>query len=152
MGLPYKIVIRKPMGRRAISGLTLPGRLESTVDTLFPRKAIIKWRPRFSEQFFPEVTTAEVIKASSKIPLGKTQGLDGILAMVIKEIVVRKPQTLSEIFNLCLTHASFPKTWKTAKLVLLRKGDKPLEQPSSYRPICLLNTVSYSSASLMHQS
>lgn len=26
-------------------------------------------------------------------------------------------------------------------MVLLRKGDKPVENPSSYRPICLLNTV-----------
>jgi len=28
-----------------------------------------------------------------------------------------------------------------SKLVLLKKGDKPLKNPSSYRPICLLNTV-----------
>lgn len=28
-----------------------------------------------------------------------------------------------------------------AKLVLLRKGDKPLAEPSSYRPICLLDTT-----------
>uniref|UniRef100_A0A2S2P488 Reverse transcriptase domain-containing protein n=1 Tax=Schizaphis graminum TaxID=13262 RepID=A0A2S2P488_SCHGA len=140
-GLPYKIVTKKLMGRRAIPGLTLPGRLESIVDTLFPREAITKWPPRFSEQFFPEVNMAEVTEAISKIPLGKAPGPDGIPDMVIKEIAARKPQTLCRIFNLCLKHGSFPKTWKTAKLVLLRKGDKPLEQPSSYRPICLLNTV-----------
>jgi len=31
--------------------------------------------------------------------------------------------------------------WKTAKLVLVPKSNKPLDQPSSYRPICLLNTM-----------
>lgn len=34
----------------------------------------------------------------------------------------------------------FPKNG-VAKLVLLRKGTKPLDNPSFYRPICLLNTV-----------
>ncbi|KAF0692078.1 Uncharacterized protein FWK35_00036809, partial [Aphis craccivora] len=77
-GLPYKIVTKKMMGRRAIPGLTLPGRLESIVDTSFPREAITKWPPRFSEQFFPEVNMAEVTEASSKIPLGKAPGPDGI--------------------------------------------------------------------------
>jgi len=31
--------------------------------------------------------------------------------------------------------------WKSANLVLLRKAEKPLDQPSSYRPICLLSTM-----------
>lgn len=35
----------------------------------------------------------------------------------------------------------FPEKWKIAKLVLLRKREKPLEQTSAYRPFCLLNTV-----------
>jgi len=103
-------VAKKLIERRAIPGLPLPGRLESIVDILFPREAITKWPPRFSEQFFPEVTMDEVIEASSTIPLGKAPGPDGIPDMVIKEIMARKPQTLSRIFNLCLKHGSFPKT------------------------------------------
>jgi len=35
----------------------------------------------------------------------------------------------------------FPKEWKVAKCVLLRKGDKPLDNPKSYGLICLLNTI-----------
>ena len=31
--------------------------------------------------------------------------------------------------------------WKKQRLVLLRKGNKPLEDDSSYRPICLLDTM-----------
>jgi len=35
----------------------------------------------------------------------------------------------------------FFESWKIATLVLLRKGDKPLDQPSSYRPLCLINSI-----------
>lgn len=35
----------------------------------------------------------------------------------------------------------FSKPWKRAKLVLLRNGDKPADQPSSYRPLCMLVTT-----------
>lgn len=35
----------------------------------------------------------------------------------------------------------FPRAWKKATFILLRKGNKPLDQPSSYRPICLINTI-----------
>lgn len=45
------------------------------------------------------------------------------------------------MFNACLRENTFPKEWKVAKLVLIRKGDKPLDSPKSYRPICLLNTI-----------
>ncbi|GBO17207.1 putative RNA-directed DNA polymerase from transposon X-element [Araneus ventricosus] len=36
----------------------------------------------------------------------------------------------------------FPKTWKTAKLVLINKAGKNPEDPKSYRPICLLPVIS----------
>jgi len=35
----------------------------------------------------------------------------------------------------------YPETWKKARLVLIRKGDKPLDDPSSYRPLCLLDCL-----------
>jgi hypothetical protein len=48
---------------------------------------------------------------------------------------------LRDMFNACLKENMFPKEWKMAKLVLLRKGDKQLNKPESYRAICLLNTI-----------
>lgn len=39
------------------------------------------------------------------------------------------------------SHGIFPRKWKVARLVLLRKGTKPLDLPASYRPISLLNTI-----------
>lgn len=42
-------------------------------------------------------------------------------------------------FNACLKEGRFPAEWKVARLVLLKKGNKPEGLPSSYRPICLLD-------------
>lgn len=45
-----------------------------------------------------------------------------------------------ETYNACLTNRYFPRSWKCAKLVLMHKGAaKPLDQPSSFRPISLLD-------------
>ncbi|XP_060831526.1 uncharacterized protein LOC132915726 [Bombus pascuorum] len=35
----------------------------------------------------------------------------------------------------------YPRAWRTARLVLLRKEGRPLDSPSAYRPICLLDEV-----------
>lgn len=44
--------------------------------------------------------------------------------------------------NDCLGALVFPPRWKKARLVLIRKGpDKPPDAPSSYRPICMLDTT-----------
>ncbi|KAG5325080.1 PO11 protein, partial [Pseudoatta argentina] len=46
---------------------------------------------------------------------------------------------LRRLFTSCLRDGIFPRSWKTARLVLLRKESKPAESPSAYRPICLLD-------------
>lgn len=48
---------------------------------------------------------------------------------------------LSE-YNDLAREISFPEIWKCSKLVLLRKENKPPEDPSSYRHICLLDVES----------
>lgn len=126
-GLPYKIVTKKLVGRSAIPGLTLPGRLNHIVDSLFPRQPEILWPPAGSHSVFPEISNEELIECSSIIPLGKAPGPDGVPDIVIKEIVKSNPEILRKLFNKCLEQGVFPESWKIAKLVLLRKGDKPLE-------------------------
>lgn len=90
---------------------------------------------------FSEVTNAEVIEASGRIPLGKVSGSDGVPDLVVKQIATYKPEMLRDLFNACLRKSMFPKKWKVAKLVLLRKGDMSIDNPKSYRPICLPNTI-----------
>ena len=46
-----------------------------------------------------------------------------------------------DTFNACLQDGVFPAQWKAQRLVLLAKGKKPAQEPSSYRPLCMLNIV-----------
>jgi hypothetical protein len=89
---------------------------------------------------FPEVTCQEIKEAKFKIPTGKAPGPDGVPDTIIKLIVEHRPELLVNVFNVCLRDGVFTIPWRKAKLVLLQRGYKPLDQPSSYRPICLLNT------------
>jgi hypothetical protein len=140
-GLPYKIVTKKLIGRKPIPGISVPGRMEAIVDELFPSKNEIKWYRTQERTTFPEITPSEIIDCAKKIPLGKAPGPDGIPDGIIKKLAFESPMVFSNVYNSCLKEAYFPEAWKVAKLVLLRKGSKPLDQPNSYRPICLLNTV-----------
>ena len=51
------------------------------------------------------------------------------------------PSMFAQIFTGCLKEGSFPAEWKIQKLVLIPKTGKPIGEPASYRPICLLNTI-----------
>jgi len=46
---------------------------------------------------------------------------------------------IRQLFDDCLSGGIFPQPWRRAKLVLLRKENKPADSPSGYRPICLLD-------------
>lgn len=140
-GLPYRLVTKKLVGRKNIPEITLPGRLESIVDGLFPRHETGISPQRSGTHTFPEITIAEIKVRAAKIPSGKAPGPDGVPDLIIKEIAKSKPEILINVFNSCLAYGIFPGKWKVARLVLLRKGTKPLDMPSSYRPISLLNTI-----------
>lgn len=140
-GLPYRLVTKKLMGSRPIPGLSLPGRLENIVDTLFPQQEKTPWPNVDGDMTFPEVTEEEIRMLANKIPSGKAPGPDRIPDLVIKELAKCRPDIMGKVFNLCFRDGFFPGRWKLAKQVLLRKGSKPLEQPSKYRSICLLNSA-----------
>jgi len=82
---------------------------------------------------------------SNRIPGGRAKGPDGVTDLVwwsrLKKVSINRPEILRDIFNTRLRGSVFPHSWKVAKRVLPRKGDKPLDNPSSYRPICLLKTT-----------
>ena len=42
-------------------------------------------------------------------------------------------------FNACRSQEIFPAQWKIQRLVLLPKGNKPPDEPSAYRPLCMLD-------------
>jgi len=48
---------------------------------------------------------------------------------------------VASLYNTCLLEGTFPDRWKRQKLLLLPKPGKPAGETSSYRPICLLDTI-----------
>ena len=80
-------------------------------------------------------------KACNKIGDTKTPGPDGVPNVALKTAIRRRPELFLEVYNACLRKGVFPTLWKQQRLVLLPKGNKPPNDPSSYRPICLLHTV-----------
>lgn len=140
-GKPYRLVMARLGARRPIPGLNTAGRMDDIVDALFPNHP---HRPRIEwpvdEPIVP-ITGVEVKKLASAIPKNKAPGLDDIPGEAVMILDTSHPRILSGVFNTCLSQGVFPTAWKCARLVLLRKADRPLEQPNSYRPLCMLDAV-----------
>lgn len=157
-GRPYKLVMRK-LGRR-VSGDGSRGREAGIADFLFPAAPVTDWvtapsaavhnlfelsdpatdAPEFT-RVIPDFTMEELTKASKRLSAGKAAGPSGIPNEVLRFLLSTRPRGILRLYNNCLRALTFPPCWKKARLVLLRKGpDKPVEVPSSFRPICMLDT------------
>ena len=86
-------------------------------------------------------TLEELKRTGGRLKANTAPGIDGLLNEILKEVIGAYPEILLEVFNSCLREGRFFVDWKKQRLVLLRKGNKPLGGPSSYRPICLLDTM-----------
>jgi len=147
-GVPYKIVTKR-LGRRF--PVMEDPMIAQIARGLFPALPLVDWglvpaTPSVCTELIehevstPLFTADELLRAVGKLPLGKAPGPDSIPNEVIRLAVRRSPEIFLATFNACLIKNVFPPRWKRAKLVLLHKGaDKPLDQPSSYRPISLLD-------------
>ena len=82
-----------------------------------------------------------VINQLSKLKANKATGLDRITARLLKDAAVQIPPVLTNLFNRSLLSSTFPSAWKSGKVVpLYTSGNKC--NPSNYRPITVLPTVS----------
>ena len=89
-----------------------------------------------------ELFTLEELKsAGGRLKANAAPGIDGVPNEILKKVIGVYPENLLEAFNSCLREGRVFVDWKKQRLVLLRKGNKPLEDASSYRPICLLGTM-----------
>lgn len=142
-GMPYKLVMDRPTRPPPIPGLDTPGRMDMIVHELFPQ------HPKRSPERWPlscsrdaveaAIGIDELVRAASSLRKNTAPGPDGITNDVLQLFARCQPEIFLEAYNRCLTEGCFPTIWKTARLVLLRKGDKPLDVASSYRPLCILN-------------
>lgn len=87
------------------------------------------------------VTNDELMTAAKRLKLNKAPGPDGISNLVVKTAILENPDMFRRTLQKCFDDGTFPDRWKRQKLVLLPKPGKPPNDPSAYRPICLLDTV-----------
>lgn len=88
----------------------------------------------------PEVTVEETLDACNKVGVNKAPGPDLVPNKAFKAAIRSNPNLFVNIAQSCLEEGVFPRVWKRQRLVLLPKAGKPPGEPSSYRPICLLDT------------
>jgi len=144
-GRPYKIVLKRLRpAAPPISESMDPEFLEEVISNLFPQREVqIPPRgnpPPWEEEF--GVTEKEFSEAVKRLGgTGKAPGPDGIPGRVWALALGPMGARLRCLYNACLKTGTFPSAWKRANLVLIHKEGKPAEQPSAYRPICLLDEI-----------
>ncbi|CAB0040015.1 unnamed protein product [Trichogramma brassicae] len=89
----------------------------------------------------PAVTLEELRRAYSWIKEYTAPGPDGVPNSAIKIAIDTHPYIFLQVYTACLRTGVFPVCWKRQRLVLLPKPGKPPEEPSSYRPLCMLDTA-----------
>jgi len=115
----------------------------------FPHTGKLKWRGRpffCSQQFFYQnplqkifLTTRLSKVVGQRAPQPTTT--DRIPNVALKTAARMTPHTFVDIYNKCLSEGIFPTRWKLQRLVLLLKPGKQSSEPSSYRPLCMLDTI-----------
>lgn len=139
-GTAYRIVMAR-VGNKGPPELC-PDILKEIVGTLFPQHPP---KPDFqldgTNPDVPEVTPEEILEAVKKIDASKAPGPDSIPNKALRTAVERNMDLFQDLIQTCLEEGTFPSRWKRQKLVLIPKPGKPPGEPSSYRPICLLDTT-----------
>lgn len=87
------------------------------------------------------VRPREIRKVLNKLKPRKAPGYDGITNYLLKHISQKCLVLLTKIYNGCLSLGYFPNSWKTAKMIAIKKPGKDESFPSSYRPISLLPSM-----------
>lgn len=139
-GEGYKIVVRRTRIGPPNPALTIEKQKE-VADHLFPKHEEVNREDIVIEETeITKFTRSELVEAVKKLKKKKAPGMDGITTEIMEIMVKEFPDTTLRVMNNCLMRGKFPKEWKEARLVLLRKGHAPIGEPTSYRPLCMLST------------
>lgn len=138
----------KPLGnsgrmRGRTPQLTCPHLLLDIVTALFPPNKGERQQHKHALDVYtiPEVTEEELTQIYRRIGDNKAPGLDAVPNRALKLAVKTRPDWLISVFETCMIEGVFPDRWKRQKIVLLPKPNKYPGHPSSYRPICLIDTA-----------
>ena len=83
-------------------------------------------------------TTDVIINALKATKAGKVAGPDGIFPDMLKNIWPAAVRWLQAFYDDVMTTATIPKIWRSANVTAIRKPGKPIDEPTSHRPISLL--------------
>lgn len=89
----------------------------------------------------PLFSLEELKAATKRISPSKAPGPDGVPPEAVKLLCETMPDNVLEALNDQLAGGRFPREWRRARLVLIPKLGKPVNDPRGYRPICLLDSV-----------
>ncbi|XP_070144868.1 uncharacterized protein [Drosophila kikkawai] len=114
--------------------------LGAIISTLFPSQPpLVLPNIAASEAIFTSEEELLCAVASSKA--AKAPGPDGIPNAALHAIMKSYPSLFSQVYNRCIAERTFPRAWKQQRLVLIPKRGKMNDDSSSYRPLCMLNTL-----------
>ncbi|CAD7085939.1 unnamed protein product [Hermetia illucens] len=141
-GGAYTSVMSSLKGERS-PPITCPELLQNIVNTLFPVDVNGTSLPavHLNPDEVPIVVNEEVLDAAKRLTEKKTPGPDGVPNIALKVAARTAPGMFAQVFTACLREGEFPEQWKVQKLIVIPKAGKPLGDPTSYRPICLVNTI-----------
>lgn len=88
------------------------------------------------------ITPRQVISFIKKSKCKKSPGNDRINNRVLKMLPKKAIVYMTFIFNCCNRLGYYPLAWKHASVIAIPKPNKNLSDPSSYRPISLLSSIS----------
>lgn len=89
-----------------------------------------------------QVTVSEISSSLGKLRSRGAPGEDGITNACLKHLPPAFLQALASLFNASINIGYIPQTWKRAVVVMLPKALKDHTDPTNYRPISLLSTLS----------
>lgn len=139
-GTGYKIVCKK-LNLLSTKHIPTDEKLD-IANKLFPQHRIEDWcLEATNEADIPPFTIDELLKVCVDIKSSKAPGPDGIGPEICKILLKSAPDFCLQLFNKLLKKGLFPNIWKIAKLVLIEKEKKPTDTETSYRPICLLDSL-----------
>ncbi|KAL9698526.1 hypothetical protein quinque_001967 [Culex quinquefasciatus] len=88
------------------------------------------------------VRPKEVAQLIRRLKAKKTPGQDQLRNIVLKRLTRKAHIFIAKIFSTCVRLGYFPAAWKHAVVIGIRKPNKDATNPSNYRPISLLPTLS----------
>ncbi len=100
-------------------------------------------RPKDHPTFeFPPISEQIVLRQLLKLSLFKSSGCRIITNRVLKETAPFVASSLTYLYNLSINTEVFPEEWKSAVVTPIFKNRGKPQDPTNYRPISLLSSVS----------